>query len=139
NLIPTSAAARDAVAASATTLSVNCRESVRWMLSLSLDSAVTVNVAAPAAVGVPEIVPSVESVRPAGSDPFVTFQVTTVVGWSPACSFVEYGEPAIAAGSDSVLIPHERGQTSKVNNVCALFPSQSCSESHALHVPASVG
>jgi hypothetical protein len=50
-----------------------------------------------------------------------------------------YGAPAIALGSDVVLIPQERGQTSNVNSVCALFPSQSCSESHALHVPDSVG
>src|SRR5437867_1244804 len=44
NGIPTSAAVREAVAVSATTLSVNCRESVRVTLSESLDVTVTVNV-----------------------------------------------------------------------------------------------
>ena len=130
---------REAVAVSATTLSVNCRESVRVMLSASLDVAVTVNVEAPVVVGVPEIVPSAPNVSPAGNWPMLTFHVTTVVGWSPATSFAEYGEPATAVGREVVLIPHERGQTSNVNRVCALFPSQSCSESHAVHVPDSVG
>src|SRR5690348_12528476 len=100
NATPTSATVRDAAALSATTLIVNCFESVRVMLSESLDVAVMLNVKDPAAVGVPEIVPSFPSVNPFGSAPSVTFHVTTVVGWSPAWSFAVYGAPATALGSE---------------------------------------
>ena len=81
NASPTSADVRDALAASATTLSVNSRESTRVTLWMSLDVAVMVNVDVPAVVGVPEIVPVFgSSVSPAGNDPAVTVHVTTVVG-----------------------------------------------------------
>jgi hypothetical protein len=80
NATPTSATVRDAAALSATTSIVNCLESVRVMLSESLDVAVIVNVNEPAAVGVPEIAPSFPSDKPAGSAPSETFHVTTVVG-----------------------------------------------------------
>src|SRR5262249_29642114 len=87
NATPTSATVRDAAALSATTLIVNCFESLRVMLSESLDVAVIAKVNEPGAVGVPAIVPSLASDKPVGRAPSLTFHVTTVVGWSPAWSF----------------------------------------------------
>src|SRR5438132_8908502 len=105
----------------------------------SVETAVafTVNVAEPGAVGVPEIVPSADSVRPAGSEPAVVAHVT--FDWMPfPSSLNEYGEPSDACDSGSVLMPHRRAQTSKVNSASALLFSQSLTASQTLHVPATV-
>src|SRR5438094_10649388 len=77
---PTSATRLERAAVStAFTFNVICRESTRVPGAAgSTDTAVpvTVNVAAPPAVGVPEIVPSGASARPAGREPELTVQVT---------------------------------------------------------------
>ena len=80
----------------------------------------TVNVDKPAAVGVPEIVPSVPSVKPDGSAPVVTVQVT-FDGTPWPSSLNEYGEAAVAGVSAVVAIPHLRTQTLNVKSVSALL------------------
>ena len=87
--------------------------------SVETPVAVTVNVESPAADGVPAINPSLFRVRPAGSDPLVSDQVITD-RTPPACSPAEYGEPAIAAGRDSVEIENRLGQMSNVKRSSAL-------------------
>src|SRR5437879_2060020 len=108
---PTSATRRDRLAEiEPTTLSVNCRESTRVPAAAgSVETAVpfTVKVADPAAVGVPEIVPSFDSASPAGSEPSVVSHVTLDEMPLPS-SLAEYGEPIEPDGSDSVEIPHRR-------------------------------
>ena len=56
--------------------------------SFATPVALTVNVASPAAVGVPEITPSFDSTSPAGSEPPVTSQVV-FEGIPDVCSVAE--------------------------------------------------
>jgi hypothetical protein len=57
----------------------------------------------PVVVGVPEMEPELERVRPAGSEPWVTFQR---YGGTPplAARLAEYAEPTLPAGSCDVVI-----------------------------------
>src|SRR6266508_6456087 len=102
--------------------------------SRALPMASMVNMDDPAGVGVPEMRPSGDRLRPAGSEPLVSSHV--VLDGGPATSsLAEYGAPRTAGFSCCVVIVNRRAQTSNVKSVSALLLSQSRRWIQALQVP----
>ena len=91
------------------TFSVKSCVSIRVPLkSFAKPVAVIVKVDFPVAVGVPEIVPSLESESPAGSVPALTDQIV-FDGIPLVWNENEYGEPTDAAFTDVVAIEYRLG------------------------------
>ncbi len=89
----------------------------------------TVKLNEPDAVGVPEIVPPVESVTPPGNAPELTFQVYGVVP-PLAASVVEYAVPTWPEGTELVEIV--TGVTAAVTVIVRDFVAVCCGEEESL-------
>ena len=120
------------------TVSVSCFESFQTPATLVAVS-VTVNIEVPPAVGVPEIVPSVPSLRPAGREPALTVHAPVFPNMPEAVSVAEYGAPTAADGSTPVRIAVLRGAIVKTNSSSDDRPQSSLIAIQTPNVPASVG
>ena len=133
--VPTVPAGSDAVVIVKAGLIVS--DSAFVVLPLALSVTFTVKLLDPAAPGVPEIVPPVDKVNPAGSVPTDTVHV---YGVNPpeAASACEYAVPTVPAGNDAVVID-KAGLMVNDNAFVATPPPLSANRTVKEAVPAAAG
>ena len=101
----------------------------------------TVNVLTPVVVGVPEITPPLDKVRPAGRLPLASDQV---YGGVPPCALTvtEYATPSVAAGSGEVVVIVSAGTIVRLNcplTDCGVGEQLSVAVTVMLNVPFAEG